>query len=194
MDYSPPGSSVHGIFQATVLEWVAISFSRGSSQSRDWTWVSRIAGRHFTVWATRDDFWVKTKEIDANLMTNLLLKQVKSVPRQNGGEMKIKSQVWKGRLEWSVGLGCQERRFSGGPGGGGSVQAQGRGPRPVGWVQPRLFLQMKPMVLAAQQCFHTRQTWVLVSGTVGDPQLEGFTFWPFIDKVANLFLAHAQTP
>ena len=52
MDYSLPGSSVHGIFQARVLEWAAISFSRGSSQPRDQTWVSFIAGRHFTIWAT----------------------------------------------------------------------------------------------------------------------------------------------
>ena len=37
MDCSLPGSSVHGIFQARVLEWVAISFSRGSSRPRDWT-------------------------------------------------------------------------------------------------------------------------------------------------------------
>ena len=49
-----PGSSVHGIFQARVLEWVAISFSRESSQPRDRTQISRIAGRHFTVWATRE--------------------------------------------------------------------------------------------------------------------------------------------
>ena len=52
MDCSLPGSSIHGIFQARVLEWVAMSFSRGSSQPRDWIWVSRIAGRCFTVWAT----------------------------------------------------------------------------------------------------------------------------------------------
>ena len=45
MDCSPPGCSIHGIFQARILEWVAISFSRGSSQPRDQTWVSRIAGR-----------------------------------------------------------------------------------------------------------------------------------------------------
>ena len=49
---SLPGSSVHGIFQAIVLEWIAISFSRGSSQPRDWTRVSRIVDRRFTVWAT----------------------------------------------------------------------------------------------------------------------------------------------
>ena len=45
---SLPGSSVHGIFQAIVLEWIAISFSRGSSQTRDQTGVSCIAGRFFT--------------------------------------------------------------------------------------------------------------------------------------------------
>ena len=53
-DCSPPDSSVHGIYQARVLEWVAISFSRRSSWPRDWTWVSRVAGRHFTLWATRE--------------------------------------------------------------------------------------------------------------------------------------------
>ena len=54
MDYSLPHSSVHGIFQARVLEWAAISFSRGSSWPRDRTWVSRIVGRHLTIWATRE--------------------------------------------------------------------------------------------------------------------------------------------
>ena len=47
MDCSLPGSSVHGILQARILEWVAISFSRGSSQPRDQTRVSCIAGRFF---------------------------------------------------------------------------------------------------------------------------------------------------
>ena len=49
MDCSLPGPSIHGIFQARVLEWVAISFSRGSSRLRDQTQVSHVAGRHFTV-------------------------------------------------------------------------------------------------------------------------------------------------
>ena len=48
MDCSPPGSSVHGILQARILEWVAISSSRESSQPRDRTQVSCIAGRFFT--------------------------------------------------------------------------------------------------------------------------------------------------
>ena len=43
MDCSPPGSSVHGISQARILEWVAISYSRGSSWPRDWTWVSCVS-------------------------------------------------------------------------------------------------------------------------------------------------------
>ena len=53
-DCSPPGSSVHGILQARTLGWVAIPFSRGPSQPRDWTQVSFIVGRFFTIWATRE--------------------------------------------------------------------------------------------------------------------------------------------
>ena len=53
MDCSPPGSSVHGIPQARILERVAIPFSRGFPQTRDCTRLSCIAGRYFTVWATR---------------------------------------------------------------------------------------------------------------------------------------------
>ena len=45
------------VFQAGILEWVAISFSRGSSQPRDWTQLSCIAGRFFTDWATREAPW-----------------------------------------------------------------------------------------------------------------------------------------
>ena len=63
MDYSLPGSSVHGIFQAIVLEWIAISFSRGSSQPRDQTRVYRIVDRRFTVWATNSHvipWWKET--------------------------------------------------------------------------------------------------------------------------------------
>ena len=54
MDYSLPGSSVYGILQARILEWVAISFSRGSSQPRNRTQVSCIAGRILTNWAMRE--------------------------------------------------------------------------------------------------------------------------------------------
>ena len=54
MDYSLPGSSVLGILQGRILEWVAVPFSRGSPRPRDQTQVSCIAGRFFTIWATRE--------------------------------------------------------------------------------------------------------------------------------------------
>ena len=59
MDFSLPGASVHGILQVRRLEWVAIPFSRGSSQPRDRTQVSHIAGRFFTVWDIREaqEYW-----------------------------------------------------------------------------------------------------------------------------------------
>ena len=61
MDCCPPGSSVHGILQARILEWVAIPFSRGSSQPRDWTWVSCIADRFFTISTTREAIYTSSK-------------------------------------------------------------------------------------------------------------------------------------
>ena len=59
MDCSPPGSSVHGIVQARVLEWGAIAFSRASSQPRDQAQVSCVVGRRFPIpiWATREVCW-----------------------------------------------------------------------------------------------------------------------------------------
>ena len=59
MDCSPPDSSVHGILQARILEWVAMPFSRGSSQPRDQTQVSRIAGGFFTICATGKPMFIK---------------------------------------------------------------------------------------------------------------------------------------
>ena len=55
MDYT-----IHGILQARILEWVAFPFSRGPSQARDQTQVSCIAGRFFTIWATREaqEYWI----------------------------------------------------------------------------------------------------------------------------------------
>ena len=65
MDCSPPGSSVHGILQARILEWVAISFSKGSSRPRDQTQVSCLRGRHFNLLATREE--QNTQDTSINL-------------------------------------------------------------------------------------------------------------------------------
>ena len=54
MDYMEYSPILYGILQARVLEWVAFPFSRGSSQPRGWTGVSRLAGGFFTSWATRE--------------------------------------------------------------------------------------------------------------------------------------------
>ena len=55
VDCSLPGFSIHGILQARILEWVAISFSKESSRPREQTQVSRIPGRRFNLWATRSN-------------------------------------------------------------------------------------------------------------------------------------------
>ena len=71
---SLPEFSVHGILQAKILEWVAISFSRGSSQPRDWTQVSCIAGRFFTIWVIRsiNTIWYKEERTDGeDIILNL---------------------------------------------------------------------------------------------------------------------------
>ena len=72
LNCSLPGSSVHGILQARVLDCIAISFSRGSSQPRDQTQVSHIAGEFFTIWVTRETPWerkVNVKQIKVQLTT-----------------------------------------------------------------------------------------------------------------------------
>ena len=75
VDCSPPGSSIHGILQARILEWVAIFFSRGSSRPRDQTQVSRIAGRHFNLWATIKS-WLKKKYNIPKKTSNIYLQTV----------------------------------------------------------------------------------------------------------------------
>ena len=70
MDCSSPGSSAHGILQVRILEWVVIPFSRGSSQPRDWTWVSCIAGRFFTILSHQGSpFWSVLFSISQTLHT-----------------------------------------------------------------------------------------------------------------------------
>ena len=77
VDCSPPGSSVHGILQARILEWVAISFSRGSSQLRDRTQVSHIASRCFNLWATREASRTPGPRDDSNNRKQLGHKTIK---------------------------------------------------------------------------------------------------------------------
>ena len=66
VDYNLPGSSVPGILQARILEWVAIAFSKGCSQPRDWTQVSHTVDRFFTTLVTREG--PTTLIVTANLL------------------------------------------------------------------------------------------------------------------------------
>ena len=68
MDCSLPGSSVHGILQVRMLEWVAILFSRGSSWPMDWTRVSCTASRFFTILATREVLTICNAPSHSNMM------------------------------------------------------------------------------------------------------------------------------
>ena len=75
IDCGPPVSSVHWIFQARVLEWVAFSYSRWSSQLTGWTQVSCITGRFFIIWATReapneDNSWANSFSCLINCLVN----------------------------------------------------------------------------------------------------------------------------
>ena len=75
MDCNPPDSSVHGIYQARILEGVAVPFSRVSCPPRDWTQISCIVGRFLTIWATKEadiylyvymlkkNDWTSTKQV-----------------------------------------------------------------------------------------------------------------------------------
>ena len=73
MDCSPPISSVNGILQARILQWVAIPISRGSSWSRDQTCIFCIAGRFFTIWATREALLLSVVMPNSHSMWHLLI-------------------------------------------------------------------------------------------------------------------------
>ena len=125
MDCSLPGSSIHGILQARILEWVAISFSRRSSRPRDWTRVSCIVGRHFTVWATREVLkvlgsailgfrlprWLSGKKIRLLTQKHRLNLWVGKIPRRRKWQptpvfLPGKSHGWKSLAGYSP-WGCK---------------------------------------------------------------------------------------
>ena len=84
MGYSSPGSSVHEILQARILEWVVISSSRGTTRPRDWTQVSCITGRFFTIWATRGrPSWAQKLLEFLKIVCNLMIKKKKELDLSN---------------------------------------------------------------------------------------------------------------
>ena len=97
-DCNPPGSSVCGIYRARVLEWVAILFSRASSQPRDRTWVSWIADRFFTVWPLvkmmgkkADNLWSKSKFLRRGLWCT---RSVSLEGKRSSGQENFMRRKW----------------------------------------------------------------------------------------------------
>ena len=104
MDCSPPGSSIHEILQARILEWVAISFSRGSSWPRDQTRVSCILSRCFTIWATREAH--RMTLFPLCLILQILrwhswLKKKKNPPANSGRCKRCRFDQWVRKFPWS---------------------------------------------------------------------------------------------
>ena len=85
VDCSPPGASVHGIFQARILEWVAIPSSRRSCQPRDRTQASCTGGGFLTIWATREAL-------------KALIKAIKKKKRHLEWQLMVFSKSWKPRM------------------------------------------------------------------------------------------------
>ena len=106
VDGSPPGSSVHGILQARILEWVAISFSRGSSRPRDRTQVSHITGRCFNLCTTREALKYKnavsqkTSYRDTELQIQVLTSKTSREERKPGWKKKGEEAGEEERKGW----------------------------------------------------------------------------------------------
>ena len=110
MDYSLSALSVHGIFQARILEWVAISFSRRSFQTRDWAQVSHIVGRHFTIWASREVYkgclFIKLRQWESSAILSFRRESRVTFYRMNIQNCKslwqasilLSCDIWKWRL------------------------------------------------------------------------------------------------
>ena len=98
MDYSLPGSSVHEILQARILEWVVISFSRGSSRPRDRTRVSCIGVRHFNLWATL--FIIGEIQIKTTVSFPLILVSMAIIKKSTN------NKCWRGYREKGTLLHC----------------------------------------------------------------------------------------
>ena len=108
MNRSPLHSSVHGIFQARVLEWIAISFSGGSPLPGDGTGVSYIAGRFFTNWPTREAIPKKGNGKEcANHRAIALISHASKIMLKS---YMLGFSIWEPRTSRFHGLGLQRVR------------------------------------------------------------------------------------
>ena len=109
MDRSLPGFLVRGIFQARVLELVAIAFSRRSSWPRDWTQVSHIVGRRFTVWAARE---AQRQLFQTKEQENFLKKQLNETKINNLPDKEFKTLIIRMLTELGKRIDEQNENFN----------------------------------------------------------------------------------
>ena len=100
IDCSSPGPSVYAILHERILEWVAIPFSKGSSPSRDQTQVFYIAGRFFTIWATREALYINKRTY--NTFVHITLTKIMDFPDSS---IDKESTCNAGDPGWVPGLG-----------------------------------------------------------------------------------------
>ena len=105
-DGSPLGSPIPGILQARTLEGVAISFSRGNSWPRDWTQVSRIVGRHLTIWATRE-----AQNTQKNYTKN---KHLNDPDNHDGLITHLEPDILECKVKWALGSITMNKASGGG--------------------------------------------------------------------------------
>ena len=117
MDCSPPGSSVHGILQARILEWVAIPFSMVSSRRRDRTQVSLIAGRFFTIWDTREPpickkTWLNFKYFPLRSFLTFQFEMISVLLTKRWGKFEIRRvSNWKREAGFQLNFSLRWRQF-----------------------------------------------------------------------------------
>ena len=111
MDCRLPGSSVHGIFQERILEWVAISYSRGSSQPRNWTRISTIGRWILYQYATWDSLWKQNQDtIPSGLALSRRPVHAKLI--ENGSERNVAVSGTSLVVQWLTPLSqCRGHRF-----------------------------------------------------------------------------------
>ena len=93
VDCNPPGSSVHGIFQARILEWIAVLSSRGSSLPRNWTHISCIGRQILYHWATWEA-WPTHTELKVSYSSSVLLKSAHLPPTPPRPPIPLHSRYW----------------------------------------------------------------------------------------------------